>query len=90
MIGGGSSLDKPTKFFNKFSILKLNDLFKLEVAKIVHAYFTGNLPPKLSKLFTLTKKSPLVPLEQLHPHAITYIFLDIQRPAFNDALNIKE
>ena len=55
MIGGGSSLDNPTKFFNKFSIPKLNDLFKLEVAKIAHAHFTGNLPPKLSKLFTLTK-----------------------------------
>ena len=55
MIGGGSSPDNPTKFFNKFSILKLNDLFKLEVAKIVHAYFTGNLTPKLSKLVTLTK-----------------------------------
>ena len=55
MIGGGSSLDNPTKFFNKFSILQLNDLFKLEVAIIVHAHFTGNLPPKLSKLFSLTK-----------------------------------
>ena len=55
MIGGGSSLDNPTKFFNKFSTLKLNDLFKLEVAKIVHSHFTGNLPPKISKLFTLTK-----------------------------------
>ena len=55
MIGGGSSLDNPTKFFNKFSILKPNDLFELEVAKIAHAHFTGNLPPKLFKLFTLTK-----------------------------------
>ena len=54
-IGGGSSLESPTKFFNKFSILKLNDLFKMEVAKIVHSHFMNNLPTKLSKLFTLTK-----------------------------------
>ena len=54
-IGGGSSLESPTKFFNKFSILKLNDLFKMEVAKIVHSHFTNNLPSKLSKFFTLTK-----------------------------------
>ena len=50
-----SSLEIPTKFFNKFSKLKLNDLFKMEVAKIVHSHFTNNLPSILSKFFTLTK-----------------------------------
>ena len=73
MIEGCSSPDNLTKFFNKFSILKLNDLFKLEVAKIVHAHFNGNLPPQLSKLLTLTKTSPLEPLEQLNLQAISYI-----------------
>ena len=43
MIGGGSSLESSTKFYNMFSILKLNDLFKMEVAKIVYANFTDNL-----------------------------------------------
>ena len=54
-IVGGSSLESLTKFFNKFAILKLNDLFKMEVAKIVHSHFTNNLPSRLSKVFTLTK-----------------------------------
>ena len=54
-MGGGSSPESPTKFLNKFSILKLNDLFKMEVAKIVHSHFTNNLPSKLSKIFALTK-----------------------------------
>ena len=54
-IGGGSSLESPTKFFNKFSILKLNDLFEMEAATIVHSHFTNNLPSKLSNLFTQTK-----------------------------------
>ena len=33
MIGGGCSLESPTKFYNKFSIIKINDIFKMEVAK---------------------------------------------------------
>ena len=60
MIRGGSLLKSPTNFFNKYSILKLNDLFRMEVAKIVHAHFTNNLQFKLSKFFTLTKTSPHV------------------------------
>ena len=55
MIGSGSSLESPTTFFNKFSISKLNDCFEMEVAKIVYAHFTKNLPFKLSKNFTQTK-----------------------------------
>ena len=31
-----------------------------------------------------------MPPEQLNLQAISYIFLDVQRPAFNDVLNIKE
>ena len=54
-IGGDSSLESLTNLSNKFSILKLNDLFKMEVAKIVHAHFTNNLPSKSSKFFTRTK-----------------------------------
>ena len=55
MIGGGSSLKSATKFFKKFFILELNNLIKMEVAKIVHVHFTNNLPLKLFKVFTLTK-----------------------------------
>ena len=54
MIGGGSSLESPTKFCNIFYMLTLNDLFKMEVAKIVYAHFINNLPSKLIKFFTLT------------------------------------
>ena len=89
-IGDGSSLESPTKFFNKFSILKLNDLFKMEVAKIVHSHFTNNLPSKLSKFFTLAKTPPHVQPEQPNRHAIPYTFPDTQLYGCNDALNIKE
>ena len=68
MIGSGSSLYSPTKTFNKFSKRKLNDLLKMEVAKIVYAYFVNNLPSKLLNFFTLTKTSPHVQPEQLNRH----------------------
>ena len=85
-IGGGSSLESPTKFFNNFSILKLSDLFKMEVAKIVHSHFTNNLP---SKFFT-QKNPPHVQPEQPNRHAIPYTFPDTQLYDCNDALSIKE
>ena len=68
MIGSGSSLYSTTKTFNKFSERKLNDLLKMEVAKIVYAHFANNLPSKLSNFFTLTKTSPHVQPEQLNRH----------------------
>ena len=63
MIGYGSLLEKPSKFYNKFSIPKLDDLTELEVAKIVHAHLANNYSPKLSKFFILTKIISLVPPE---------------------------
>ena len=52
----GPLFEKFTKLYNKFSILKLDDLFKFEVNKIVHAHFANILPTKLYKFFTQTKK----------------------------------
>ena len=89
MIGGGFSLESSTKFFDKLSILKLNDLFNIKVAKIIYAYFINNLPSKLFKFFSQTKTSH-VPPEQLNRHAISYTFPDIQLSDFNDALIIKK
>ena len=84
--GGGSLLEKCTKFYNQFFIQKLDDLLKLDVTKIVHADLTNNLPPKLFRFFTLTKTSLFLPPEQMKLHAITYIFPDIQLPDYNNAL----
>ena len=91
MVGGSSSLESPTKFFNKFSILKLNDHYKMEIAKIVHAHFTNNLPSKLSKFFTLTKNIFSRATRAIESSRNT---LCIPRYSTiydcNDALNIKE
>ena len=52
MIGGGKMQDSPTQFYSTLKILKLIDLHKLEIGKIVHAHQLQNkLPFKLSDYF---------------------------------------
>ena len=40
LIGGGRLLDSPYPFYSKFRILKLPDLYNLEIGKLVHAHFS--------------------------------------------------
>ena len=54
MISGGSPHDSASTFFSKFIILKLPDLIKLEIAKLVLAYFNNNLFDAFSNYFTLS------------------------------------
>ena len=89
-IGGGSLLESPTKFFNKFSILRINDLFKMEVAKIVHSHFMNNLPSKLSKFFTLTKNISSRATRATESSHNTLYIPRYSTIRCNDALNIKE
>ena len=51
LIGGGLLRDKATPFYSQLGILKLTDLFKLEVGKFVHAHFKKKLPVSLSDYF---------------------------------------
>ena len=53
LIGGGHPRDRASPYFSKFNILKLPDLFKLEIGKPIHSHFTHDLPDALSNLFTL-------------------------------------
>ena len=43
-------------FYSKLKILKLQDLFKFEVGKLVYSYFQNKLPQQLSNLFKLTNE----------------------------------
>ena len=56
LIGGGLLRDKATPFYSQLGILKLTDLFKLEVGKLVHANFKNKLPASLSDYFILTSE----------------------------------
>ena len=51
MIGGGIMQDSPTQFCSALKILKLIDLHKLEIGKMVHAQLQNKLPFKLSNCF---------------------------------------
>jgi len=39
LIGGGCPREKVTPLYSQLKVLKLPDLFKLEVGKLVHAHF---------------------------------------------------
>ena len=56
LIGGGLLRNKATPFYFQLGILKLTDLFKLEVGKFVHAHFKNELPSSLSDYFILTSE----------------------------------
>jgi len=55
LIGGGYPRKKVTPFYSQLKVLKLPDLFKLEVGKLVHAHFQNKLPNNLSNIFFLLK-----------------------------------
>ena len=38
LIGGGNYLDRATPYYSKLNILKLPDLYKLEITKFVHRF----------------------------------------------------
>ena len=44
IIGGGTTRESPTPFYGKLKILKLTDLYKFEIAKLVHDFLHDKLP----------------------------------------------
>ena len=56
LIGGGLPRDRATPFYYKLNILKLSDLFQLEIGKFVLAHFNNKLPFTLSGYFSLTSE----------------------------------
>ena len=51
IIGGVNPLEDATPVYFKFKILKISDLYKLQIGKIVQAHFNNKLPCKLSNCF---------------------------------------
>ena len=51
IINKGCYQDHVSSFYSSLKILKMTDLFKLEIAKIVYSHFQKKLPPLLSDLF---------------------------------------
>ena len=44
IIGGGTTRESPTPFYGQLKILKLTDLYKFEIAKLVHDFLHDKLP----------------------------------------------
>ena len=67
-------LDSPYPFYSKFEILKLPDLYNLEIDKLVHAHFKNKLPSSLSNYFTLTSQVSLRSIRSTQtPKKLLYI-----------------
>ena len=52
---------KITPLYMKLNLLKLDDIYSLELGKIMHKFRSGNLPDNFNHLFT--------PVNQVHCHA---------------------
>jgi len=50
-----------TPLYKKINLLKLHDIYSLELGKIMHKFPSGNLPDNFNHLFT--------PVNQAHSHA---------------------
>ena len=52
---------KITPLYKKLNLLKLDDIYSLELGKIMHKFHSGNLPDNFNHHFT--------PVNQVHYHA---------------------
>ena len=59
IIGGGTTRKCPTPFYGGLKILKVFDLYKFEIAKLVHDFLHDKLPSS-SVFFHLFQKSSLI------------------------------
>ena len=59
IIGGGKYMDHATPFCSKLKILKIPELYKHEVAKLVFHHYHQRLPPLLSNLCIKTNQVSL-------------------------------
>jgi len=51
LIGDGTYLDDATPYYLKYNILKLNDLYKLEIGKFFHSFIHNFVHPSFTKFF---------------------------------------
>ena len=91
IIGGGKYMDHATLFYSKLKILKIPELYKHEVAKLVFHHYHQRLPPLYRQTFTLklTEFLKSVHVHQALPTILPYTFLFTKQPDFNKASNTK-
>ena len=90
IIGGGTTRESPTPFHGQLKILKLTDLYKFEIAKLVHDFLHDKLPS--STVFSHLFKNPCIfPIALPDPvqTKTNCIFLFIALTACNVASGIR-
>ena len=90
LIGGGLLRDKATPFYSQLGILKLADLFELEVGKSFHAHFKKKLPASLSDYFILTSEVSQKILDLYTLEETVSIYLATPVIGCKNALGFKE
>ena len=55
IIAGGNWLNNATQYYAKLNALKLDDLCKFEIAKLMHQLVNNKLPPQFSSFFSPIK-----------------------------------
>jgi len=75
LIGGGTFYDNATPFYSKLNVLKLFDLYKLGIGKLMHRFVHNSLPPSFTDYFkrssnisTRTTRSTTKPNNNLYIH----------------------
>ena len=55
IVAGGNWLDNTTQYYAKLNVLKLDNLYKFEIAKLMHQLVNNKLPPQFFLFFTPIK-----------------------------------
>ena len=89
IIGGGTTRESPTPFYGQLKNLKLTDLYKFEIAKLVHDFLHDKLPSS-SVMSHLFQKSLQIShrFTRSSSNKTNCIFLFIALTACNVALGI--
>ena len=54
IVGGGKYRENATSYYSKLNVLKLPDLYKFEIAKMVYSFMHNNLPSSYAYYFIKT------------------------------------
>ena len=76
IVAGGQRHDHVTPFYHRLQILKLKDLYKYEVAKLMHKNSRKKLPNRLNCHFTPVRaihtRTTLLALSKLNLYVLRY------------------
>ena len=83
IIAGGQYLDDSTTYYKQLNILKIEDLYTLKVAKLMHKFSRNKLPNKFYSFFTpinaIHTRTTSMASSNLNPYISLYRTVKMQR-----------